>query len=293
MGRLKYINNEVSEVCQNERLQGDKVELVLQSGERLTSDLLIDASGRAHLAAKAIGLNASPYYSHCYGERFENHTTNTEMCCFLGPSKRFGSGGGWYYSIGNDKASFGYAKVTRSPDYPKKELKDNYYRALKEFSPYSKILSDSTPVRAEMGSIPIVPIKNFAQHRVMIVGDAAGQATIWSCMGSETALVNGNLSGKIAIKAYKKQDFSKNVLQEYQREWNKINKKNYQKAAMIAGAMWFQDERVWDEQILIMSKFSPQQMLERMRYNAHTGNIIWFFVALARNKIGAIKKAIF
>ncbi len=62
---------------------------------------------------------------------------------------------------------------------------------------------------------------------------------------------------------------------------------------MIAGAMWFQDERVWDEQILIMSKFSPQQMLERMRYNAHTGNIIWFFVALARNKIGAIKKAIF
>jgi flavin-dependent dehydrogenase len=59
-----------------------------------------------------------------------------------------------------------------------------------------------------MGVIPVCPPRRFVYDGLMLIGDAAGQATIWSCMGSEPALIAGQLAGQAAIEAQRRKDYS-------------------------------------------------------------------------------------
>ena len=94
-------------------------------------------------------------------------------------------------------------------------MKDRYHRALREFVPYADWLADARPDHVEMGTIPVCPPRRFVYDGLVLVGDAVGQATIWSCMGSEPALVGGQLAGQAIAKAYQRQDYSLAVLAGY------------------------------------------------------------------------------
>jgi len=176
----------------------------IADGLDIAASLLIDASGRALFATGVLGLPRPRMFSHCFGQNLDRAAPDPEEVFFLAPSDRFGDGGGWLYPLADGRVSFGYATLSTTLDYPRQTVQERYYRAMREFAPYSSWLADAQSDHVEMGTIPVCPPRRFVYDGLVLVGDAAGQATIWSCMGTEPALVGGQLAGIAAIWAHRR-----------------------------------------------------------------------------------------
>lgn len=268
----------------------------LDSGQRIRVPLLIDASGKAHFAARCLHLASPRMYSHCYGQIFTeclipNHELAEDVCLFLGGSERFGNGGGWCYPIGDGRISFGFASVTDSPRYPKL-VRQRYQRALQEFAPYADILARGKPGPVERGSIPIGLVRRFVYDGLMLVGDAAGQATPWACMGVEPALVNGQICGRVAAQAFKQGDFRARVLREYETTWAQANQRPYRQGVMLAPLQWSQSEEVWDKITTDHSRLTPEGTLAHLRYNEPIHSLLTLGWIMVYDRLGRIRRRV-
>jgi digeranylgeranylglycerophospholipid reductase len=245
------------------------VYVTLADESRLEAKLVIDCSGKSQLAASQFEKNRFSYYSHVYGAVFSGVKNEGDgTCCFLWPTEEFGLGGGWFYSLGEGSASFGYASISDSPDADSKQLKEKFNAALKAFEPYSGYLENADIEYLEFGTIPITYIKRFVYDGVVIVGDAAGMATNWTCMGVEPALKYGKLAGELSMKSIQKND--PGLLNEFQVLWERDNKDIHDRMAKNAAKFWVSDFYLWEWIIKNdLARLSPDQVLERMRYNSN------------------------
>lgn len=250
------------------RSQGEEWIVNLSNGETVQCALVIDASGRAQVSAKLLGYASSTYYSHCYGETLADcNVSDEEVCYFLGGGRRFGTGGGWFYPLGEGMVSFGYAQVTRSSRYPAAKVRAGYEGARTCFEPYAGLVAGSRRMAIETGSIPVGPTLPLVGNGLMRVGDAAGQASPWMCMGVEPALLNGTLCGKVAAEAYQGNSFRKNDLKAYERIWRRRNWLPYRQAMLLAPLQWVEDEERWDRAIAAQNRFTSDEMLSKLREN--------------------------
>lgn len=248
--------------------QGRKWKISLTDGRQLQTPLVIDASGRGLFSSRALNLPRPKEFSHCYGARFSHcPVPDPQEVFFFAPSIAYGNGGGWLYPLDGERVSFGFASLGRSPTLPAGDLKVNLRRAVSDFKPYADWLEGAALDYIEAGSIPIYPLRRFVYDSLLIVGDAAGQATIWSCMGSATALEAGQLAGEAALAGFIKNDFSAALLQQYQKQWDKRNREIYRRNAWIAPTVWSQSEASWNRQIPLLKQLTPDQMVERLRIN--------------------------
>ena len=263
--------------------QKDRYAIVhLQNDVNICGRILIDCSGRSKFSASQSEEHQCSYYSHVYGASFSGVDEKAcGVCAFLLPHKEFGLGGGWFYGFPGGKASFGFAHVNRCPNVDTAQLKGAFNLARKKFAPYSDYLRDAKPDHVERGSIPISHIGNFVNYNRVIVGDAAGMATNWTCMGIESALEYGRLAGEISVKALCKNDVS--VLTRFQNQWLKENKEIYDMTAKNTEKFWIGDFAFWEWIIKNDLAFlSPRQVLGRMRKNEHLqGKRRMFLKALA------------
>lgn len=253
---------------QLQRTASDHWQVYTADGQTITTPLLIDASGRGLFATRALGLSGPRMFSHCFGQILVGCAVPVpEEVFFLAPSDRFGDGGGWLYPLSDGRVSFGYATLGTTLNYPEKTVRERYYRALRTFVPYADWLADAQLDHTEMGTIPVCPPRRFVYDGLLLVGDAAGQATIWSCMGSEPALVAGRLAGWAAIEAHRSRDYSLATLRSYQRRWDQAYRCIYRQGALLAAVSWRQGEVNWNRQIPLVQQLTPEQMLARLRTN--------------------------
>lgn len=242
--------------------------MTLNDGRQISASLVIDASGRGLFASRALHLARPRSYSHCYGAHLSNCAIpNPQQAFFFAPHPDYGDGGGWLYPLDDHRASFGFATLGNSPSLPGGTVKANFNRALENFEPYATWLKGAAWEHVEVGSIPIYPLRKFVYDGLLITGDAAGQATIWSCMGSEAALVSGQMAGYAALTALLRGDFSTRTLGQYQSQWDSLYRETYQHNAWIGPTMWSQSAEDWNRQIPLLSRLTPDQMLARLRIN--------------------------
>ncbi len=269
--------------------------ICLQNKSIVTSNLLIDASGRAHFTARQLGHPTPPMYSHCYGRIFSNcHAPVGEesVALFLAGNPRHGNGGGWFYPLGGQRASFGFARLTNSSQFPAKECQQGFEYALQDFSPYAEILQDAIPEDIHVGSIPIGPVKRLVYDGLMLVGDAAGQATPWACMGAEPALVNGQLCGRVAVRTFREQDFSRSRLLDYERMWKTRNGRGFRQAVMLADLEWQRGEAVWDYSVNKFDQMSGSEMLHFLRHNTPHFSLPLIWWLLVYDRLGLIRRSL-
>lgn len=251
-----------------QRVANDHWQIHTAAGQTMTTPLLIDASGRGLFATQALNLPRPRMYSHCFGQILAGCVVpDPEEAFFLAPSDHFGNGGGWFYPLGDGRVSFGYATLSTAAAYPQQVVQERFFRARYEFAPYVDWLTNARIDHVEMGTIPVCPPRRFAYDGLMLVGDAAGQATIWSCMGSEPALVSGQLAGQAAADAYRGQDYSLATLRSYQRQWDRAYYRIYRQGALLVPVSWGQGEIIWNQQISLFQQLNSQQMLARLRSN--------------------------
>jgi flavin-dependent dehydrogenase len=260
----------------------------------ITGKLLIDASGLAELSRR----HSHPrpgMYSHSYGQILECRSIpqkEQDTALFLTGNPRHGNGGGWFYPMPDGRASFGFAQVTRSPQYPRSQCIRGYEWALQEFAPYNALLYRGRHVDTHLGTIPLGAPKHFAYDGLMLVGDAAGQATPWACMGTEPALLNGEMCGEVAAIALRGDNLSARHLREYERRWKSRNYVAYRKATMLAELEWNRGERPWQDTVRWTSTLSPKEMLSNVRYNTPHASLPILWWLLIYDRLGLARRSI-
>lgn len=266
----------------------NKITVNLKDRPSLSARIVIDASGRSQLAARTLIPDRLCYYSHVYGGEFSNvNLPERKLCCFLLPHGRFGSGGGWFYSIGRSRASFGYATITNSAGKDTNLLKRNFLAALNEFAPYSDYLREATLETVEYGVIPITYAEHLTNGGILIVGDAAGMATNWTCMGVEPGLKYGRLAGEIAATAVLCNNFS--VINDYELKWFAENRCKYNEMNQMADRFWFNNYYSWEWIIKNdLAYLKTSQILNRIRYNDYIPNKLVFLKRAIKFKINSI-----
>ena len=273
--RFTYVKAFATSFTQNE----NEVLLSLSDGSSVRAKLLIDASGKAQFLMRSQHELKTRYYSHVYGASFSRvKNPKDKQCCFLLPNPEFGSGGGWFYSLGQDIASFGYATISDRPHSDLSALKENFERAVRKFKPYSEYLENAQIEHIESGVIPITPVGRLAEGNAVIIGDAAGMATNWTCMGVEPSLEYGRLAGKLSVQALETNSLG--YLNNLQSRWDTCEKSIYDMTSKHAMTFWNSDSSFWEWVIKNdLSFLSPDQLLNRLRRNSH---VLKWYAAILR-----------
>lgn len=251
-------------------IPGDlKVELKLDDGKMLSSRVVINASGSTGIPCTGMGESEKAYYSHVYGAQFTGVDPRCgTLCNYILPNPEFGTGGGWFYSLGSGEASFGYAQISTSPLPDLHLLKKRFELALKTLDPYARYMAEAKISHIEQGVIPLTYKKPMVQGRVLLTGDAAGIATSWTCMGIESALKYGTFAGKAALSYIAGDD--PGALSYYETRWIKENGKIHDEMARMFNWFWTSGYDFWEWIVKNdLAYLTPAQVLERIRNNAH------------------------
>jgi flavin-dependent dehydrogenase len=245
-GNVEIVENTDALNCKTQKnfFRTKNLILDLSNGETVTADILVDTSGKSFFAARNLGIPRPPFYSHAYGEFLEDCDIENPEEWSLIAGMKYGNGGGWFYPVGNRMARYGFATVTKSVDYPKDVVENNFKTAREEFHPYNEITRDARTRRLECGTIPLGVLKKFVFGRILIVGDAAAQATPGFCEGIRPALESGELCAQAIVEAYKQRNYSSKNLNKYQKAWDAKNRRRYLDARKRV--LWFKGQEAWD-----------------------------------------------
>jgi digeranylgeranylglycerophospholipid reductase len=266
-----------------------------QGQDDVACRLLVDASGHAHFTARQLKHAVPAAYSHSYGRILEGCSVPADeasVALFLTGNPRHGSGGGWFYPLPGQRVSFGFATVTATPQYPAEECRQGFESALREFSPHAEMMRGAVAGDVHAGSIPLGPVKRLVYDGLMLVGDAAGQATPWACMGAEPALLNGQLCGRAAVGAFRERDFSRARLRDYERLWKTQNGTGYRQAMMLADLEWQRGETAWDDTVNRLDRLSDPEMLHSLRHNTPYLPLPLIWWLLVYDRLGLIRRGI-
>ncbi len=156
----------------------------------------------------------------------------------------------WIVPLKDKKLRIGISTRKNSPSFLKSFLK---YLQLK-----GRINQESFDIVRR--PIPLEPIKHTYTSRILVVGDAAGQVKPTTGGGIYFGLLCADLAAKTIIDAFKKKDFSKNLLRHYEINWKK------KIAFDMTMSIYFRKliAHFNDEQIEELVKFCSQESIQRL-----------------------------
>lgn len=268
---------------------GPGIELTVhfKKGDPVQTKILIDASGPVQWAARQLQIRRSVHMSVCFGEFLQGCLIpEIKTCCLLAPNRRFGNGGGWFYPISKNAVSYGYSAMVMDLQSRPHVAQEGYLSAKRLFQPYADWVKHSQVKSLEIGTIPVGRIGRFCDHRILIVGDAGGQANPWTVEGCRPALVNGDLCAQVAMDAFRIKRFDKTSLDRFEKRWKGNNRERFWRSSSYADVMWAQPDEAWERFIGYYKKIPPERQLLQLRENyASVFGKIYAVGGYARRKV--------
>jgi flavin-dependent dehydrogenase len=80
-------------------------------------------------------------------------------------------------------------------------------------------LRDSSVLRLQGGVIPVAPIRQIAEPRAMLVGDAAGQVKPTSGGGIHTSILSAKICAEVTVASLEHGQLGEAAAQRYRTEW--------------------------------------------------------------------------
>lgn len=188
--------------------------------KRFFAKIVIDCSGNSAVVASSLGIKKSRIYNETLSGTVKFKPTKKRFIQYQDRTVTRNAGA-WIVPISKTKAHVGISSYVPyfSPSKPDLERRLELFlnNMNKRFNlginlRYLKnLVYKQSPV--------IQPINPMSKDNLLVVGDAAGQATSFYGMGSEIALTMGEIAGKLSEKAIKNNNFSANFLKTYERKW--------------------------------------------------------------------------
>lgn len=189
----------------------------LDETSAINSSIVIAADGVESKVARWAGINSTNKLSDiCSGVQFEMgnlELENPHMLEFYLGNEIAPGGYVWVFPKGKNTANVGIGiranKGGRAIDY------------LKKFIDARPNLKKGSIIEVNGGGVPVgEPLEQLVSDGLMIVGDAAHQVNAIHGGGIGEAMLSARIAAKAAKKAAEQNDFSKAMLQEYEKEWS-------------------------------------------------------------------------
>jgi digeranylgeranylglycerophospholipid reductase len=143
----------------------------------------------------------------------DNISTEKGYCEFFLGREVAPGGYAWIFPKTSDTANVGIGICGR---YTRERSSTDYLHAF-----LAQRCPDSTPLAMVVGSVPVgVTLDDIVGDGIMVVGDAAHQVNPISGGGIGTAMIAGEIAGRIGAEAIKAGDVSKKRLAQYRKEWD-------------------------------------------------------------------------
>jgi digeranylgeranylglycerophospholipid reductase len=171
----------------------------------------------------------------------------------------------WTVPLKGNKLRIGISTRQNSPEFLKSFL--NY---LKSKGQINKSVTSGMMRRP----IPLEPIKNTYNDRILVVGDAAGQVKPTTGGGIYFGLLCADLAAKTAIGAFKKKNFKAFSLRHYETSWKKEIGFDMTMSIYFRKLLTnFNDEQI-EELVRFLSEEPVKQLIEKYADFNHHGRFI-------------------
>jgi digeranylgeranylglycerophospholipid reductase len=172
-----------------------------------------------------------------------------------------------YFYFGREVAPGGYLWV-----FPKNERVANvglgisgqfarYKSAMKYLKEFiDRHFPHAAVLYTVVGGVPCSPtLKKIVARGLMLVGDAAHQVNPISGGGIVTAMIAGQIAGRVAAQAIAKNDVSEKLLEQYPIEWHKAEGKNHERFYKIKKTIYKLSEEDLNHTADTVLKLPPEK----------------------------------
>lgn len=197
------------------QVNADGVRLTLQSGpnrreQTIDVRLVIGADGSHSTVAKTMGTGSVEETIVAVGGKIAMQPQSEDMVeVYVQPDLAPGWFG-WTIPLGADVSRIGIGSDERGR---------NPRRLLEGLMERHEHLRGSTILRLQGGVIPVAPLRQIAEPRAMLVGDAAGQVKPTSGGGTHTSILSAKICADVAVEALEHGLVGEEAAARYRTEW--------------------------------------------------------------------------
>ncbi len=212
--------------------------------EKLTSEIVIDASGVNPVSLKTVQLRKRlPDYLMGYTAQYQMRRPSSMGALkgvndFYYGSDFSPSGYAWVFPRGHDIA-VGTGGLLRSFKEEKKSMFEYLDHLISHDDSARVALESAEVVKRESALVPLAGVVQPSfTDRLMLAGDAAGHCCPITGEGIHYSMIAGKKAAQTAAKAVKKRNYSAGILSKYEKDWVKAIGSN------LKWGLWLQQKMV-------------------------------------------------
>ena len=255
-------------IIENDFITGVKFKGAFGKGA-IGGKVVIDASGPIGVLASQIGLREKVPCSACIAIELivENAAEEfKDILAFYFSDYYVPNGYGWIFPFGKNSAKIGAAVYKAKEhgisetDFGAKDMMD----ILKKFIAKFPQLKNIQPIDLHGGNIYINGgIKKHSKNGFLAIGDAAMQINPLAGEGIRHALHSARIAAETIDKALSLNNFSEDVLKEYDKNWQEYIGPKWKRSLMIAEKLYGNlTQNQWKDIMRILSDLSPEELFE-------------------------------
>ena len=246
-------------------VQGAVVQTPQGAREKISALVTLDATGLASVTARRL-FGFPGFRRYGLGLEYDLYAPGwpQEELVLLAGSEVAPTGYGWIFPWGGHRVRVGVGVTF--PDARGVDLQGCLNRLIEDDVRFAPFFSDSGCIELHKGFIPdeLFP-RQPAAHGLLIIGDAAGQASALAGEGIRFAMEMGVLAAKATVQAVKKGMPKKELLGKAHEQWNKRHGRNFRIAMEINRRMADFNDEQWDKAIRYLDRLSDRQFLQFLK----------------------------
>lgn len=220
--------------------------------EEYICKIIIGADGPQSFTASKLGMNVkldsydidSGFQYEMAGLNFKKMGIDKEMLHIFFGTKISPRGYVWIFAKKNNTANVGVG-IGANEKGSAKEYLDKWISSHKEW------FENASIIEVNSGTIPVGGLlEDLVDDNLVVIGDAARQVNPIHGGGIGTALEASLLASQVIEKAFKKNDFSKKLLDEYTRKWYEMRGNQFKKLVKVRHML----EKFTDDDFELMAK---------------------------------------
>jgi len=219
------------EVTKVKRLK-NSISITDKNNQAYSGKIVVDCSGSAEVISKKLGYKDKKTRYDFYNISYELENCDIpdkilDLPSFPFFGFKYSNLPFWMYPYSNTKCQFGKAEIV-SKNFPLVKNNEQYLlHAMQKIKPYSNWFKNAKIVKKTEGLARQTISKTIVDDNFLSCGDAAGATTPLLGEGSRIGMEMAFLATETIAKAFDFNNFSKEFLKSYEKNFNKLIGKYY------------------------------------------------------------------
>lgn len=244
---------------------GVRVKDALAGEYDVAAKVVVDASGHAGLVAKRAGVHPG-YKSFGFGVEYDlyaPHFDQGEAVLIMGRAVA-PNGYAWAFPYGDGRVRLGTGVMRPQTQEDPREYLDHL---IERVPALAQSCRGASPIEYHTGLLPVIPPRGipFVADGLVLVGDAAGQASNIAGEGIRFAIKSGWLAADAVVAAVLAGDVSARFLRRYERAWEKTFGRDLRIAYRLHQRMTRFSDDEWEVYMGLVRQLSPTQFAQALK----------------------------